>query len=195
MPEFGVDSILCDNQAYGLRVVTVQLQGFLWVQGDANKQAFQVRGNADEQAFESNSFRGCSTFRRAQSHNLSETEGTLVIEDFLTALQKRIAPDWAQSELAKLVRDDALGNKTLTFEQYGTWFAALMHENGLGATSKDSGVFTTMFPKPEKQPAGARKARGGNLCPCKKGGEKHHREPRFCFRLREAITGKRISTH
>lgn len=76
-------------------------------------------------------------FNRAKALNIAEVQGTPATIEFLSALQRKIAPTWAIEQLNDLYRKDELGLPTLSIEQYGQIFAGIILEN---QTAKQTGT-------------------------------------------------------
>ncbi|RYP30332.1 hypothetical protein DL768_011197 [Monosporascus sp. mg162] len=144
-----------------------------------------------------------SAYTQAKAYDLQEIKGPLAAKDFLSAVAKRLAPDWGQRELSNLIRDDSLGRPTITLKELGAWFSAMCHENKLRAETKDPGIFATLTqgspsesgssPHPGENSSSPRVPRNrgnGNKCPCLATLDKTHRwEPTDCAVLRFVITG------
>ncbi|RYO92584.1 hypothetical protein DL766_008612 [Monosporascus sp. MC13-8B] len=72
-----------------------------------------------------------TAYTRAKAYSLQEVKGPLAAKDFLSAVGKRLAPEWGQRELTNLIRDDSLGRLTITLKEFGDWFSAMCHEHKL----------------------------------------------------------------
>ncbi|RYC53684.1 hypothetical protein CHU98_g12525, partial [Xylaria longipes] len=141
-------------------------------------------------------------FLEAQVLDLAEVKGVIATKSFLEAIRAKMAPDWARQQLASLTMDEQLGRPTVTLEQYGKVFSALVHEELLRGKHDGGGIFASLGGRSPNQSQGRGGARGGSSnrggsrqhegyqCPCLPNLESTHAwPPHECGRLQKAITG------
>jgi hypothetical protein len=81
---------------------------------------------------------------RARALKIAEIEGTLVVIEFLMALQRKLAPTWATEQLSDLYSKDELGLPILTLEQYSQVFNRIILENQNAKHLEAPVIFTTL---------------------------------------------------
>jgi hypothetical protein len=63
----------------------------------------------------------------AKSYQVEEVEGSLAVTDFLIAVRKKIAPDWAHNLILSQNNKIIWGEKWKTFFEYGKAFQRVVH--------------------------------------------------------------------
>lgn len=123
---------------------------------------------------------------RAKAEGIPEIDGQTAVQDFVLAVGRRLAPNWATTQMDKLASREARGKPPATLDEYSKLFAvklqqyASMREEDYPRSS--FGVHATAAPREQHK------------CPClARSDHKHKWLPDDCDALMYAVYGRATS--
>lgn len=131
-------------------------------------------------------------YMRAKAYKLPEVTGVLAAQDFLEAVARRMAPDWARTMQQSIIMDSVLGKPELTLDQVSRIFGMLIHEHTIRGNKDNPGIFATFGGRSDDRNnnnSDKNKDRAPG-CPCRQASDRQHRwKPTDCRALEAAVRG------
>lgn len=123
---------------------------------------------------------------RGKAEDIPEVTGQLAAQDFILAVGRRIAPDWATTQLDRIASREARGKPPITLDEYSKLFAVKLQQF---ATLRDED-----WPRSAFGVHATAATRELHSCPCLvRPDQKHKWLPEDCDALMYAVYGRSSS--